>query len=425
MNAGAPLDEVLHEVAPPAELLGKPYLRPVYDEPEFIVRNIWRLYGGWYDGNPASSSPRPRRSWPPSSPRWPAAPSALAARARELADAGDLRLAAHLADWAGGEVRAGNLGRLAAEAQSTMARRDLRRGRARVRPLTRARNSTRRSCCRSCMRTTRSVLLATFVLVLGIVPFAIAARRRPDDRGRAPAFTDITRVLGNSPALRHPAIEGLPPGRRRRGSLRLPQRIRLRVLLLSKNTGSGGAFHFKAKRSLLGGEIDVEVPTQQAARSEAVHDERHRRGHGPERRRGRRHERSRHRRPRRAAPPAGAPAYGSRGWPPTARPTRAAAQAVTDANISRTAAGVYASTAYVEAEEREREPRRRAGRGGGRHDHERTRRRLQATDERRLVVRALDSAGAPANKPLRLDHRNLGLEKGDVRLIARATRVTP
>jgi len=24
-----------------------------YDDPEFVVHNIWRLYGGWYDGNPA------------------------------------------------------------------------------------------------------------------------------------------------------------------------------------------------------------------------------------------------------------------------------------------------------------------------------------------------------------------------------------
>jgi alkyl sulfatase BDS1-like metallo-beta-lactamase superfamily hydrolase len=29
----------------------------MYDEPEFIVRNIWRLYGGWYDGNPANLKP--------------------------------------------------------------------------------------------------------------------------------------------------------------------------------------------------------------------------------------------------------------------------------------------------------------------------------------------------------------------------------
>ena len=41
----------------PATTLARPYLRPLYDEPEFVVRNIWRLYGGWYDGNPARLKP--------------------------------------------------------------------------------------------------------------------------------------------------------------------------------------------------------------------------------------------------------------------------------------------------------------------------------------------------------------------------------
>ncbi|MGH2485762.1 MAG: MBL fold metallo-hydrolase, partial [Ktedonobacterales bacterium] len=45
MNAGATLDEILHSVRAPQALVEKPYLRPIYDEPEFIVRNIWRLYG--------------------------------------------------------------------------------------------------------------------------------------------------------------------------------------------------------------------------------------------------------------------------------------------------------------------------------------------------------------------------------------------
>ena len=40
----------------------RPYLQPVYDEPEFIVRTIWRLYGGWWDGNPATLKPAPERT---------------------------------------------------------------------------------------------------------------------------------------------------------------------------------------------------------------------------------------------------------------------------------------------------------------------------------------------------------------------------
>ena len=40
----------------------RPYLQPVYDEPEFIVRTVWRLYGGWWDGNPATLKPAPERA---------------------------------------------------------------------------------------------------------------------------------------------------------------------------------------------------------------------------------------------------------------------------------------------------------------------------------------------------------------------------
>jgi glyoxylase-like metal-dependent hydrolase (beta-lactamase superfamily II) len=67
MNAGAPLDRVIHEVEVPAHLRDQPYLRPIYDHPQFLVRNIWRLYGGWYDGEPDHLLPAPRaeqaREW--------------------------------------------------------------------------------------------------------------------------------------------------------------------------------------------------------------------------------------------------------------------------------------------------------------------------------------------------------------------------
>ena len=35
----------------------KPWLRPIYDHPEFIARNVYRLYGGWWDHNPANMLP--------------------------------------------------------------------------------------------------------------------------------------------------------------------------------------------------------------------------------------------------------------------------------------------------------------------------------------------------------------------------------
>jgi alkyl sulfatase BDS1-like metallo-beta-lactamase superfamily hydrolase len=59
MNAGARLDEIIHTVAVPTRLQDRPYLQPVYDEPEFVVRNVWRQFGGWWDGNPATLKPAP------------------------------------------------------------------------------------------------------------------------------------------------------------------------------------------------------------------------------------------------------------------------------------------------------------------------------------------------------------------------------
>ena len=60
MNEGARLDDDRpHRAGARRTCSTKPYLRPIYDEPEFVVRNVWRLYGGWYDGNPAHLKPAP------------------------------------------------------------------------------------------------------------------------------------------------------------------------------------------------------------------------------------------------------------------------------------------------------------------------------------------------------------------------------
>jgi alkyl sulfatase BDS1-like metallo-beta-lactamase superfamily hydrolase len=100
MNDGAALDDVLHTVTAPAHLLERPYLRPIYDEPEFIVRNVWRLYGGWYDGNPAHLKPAPDAELAAELAQLAGGADRLAARAAELAAAGNLALASHLAQLA-------------------------------------------------------------------------------------------------------------------------------------------------------------------------------------------------------------------------------------------------------------------------------------------------------------------------------------
>ena len=100
MNAGETLDAIVHEVKPPAHLAEKPYLRPAYDDPEFVVRNVWRLYGGWYDGIPSHLRPAPHAELGREVASLAGGAAALVRRARDLAASGELRLACHLLDWA-------------------------------------------------------------------------------------------------------------------------------------------------------------------------------------------------------------------------------------------------------------------------------------------------------------------------------------
>jgi alkyl sulfatase BDS1-like metallo-beta-lactamase superfamily hydrolase len=100
MNAGATLDQVVHAVTPPAHLIELPWLQPVYDEPEFVVRNLWRLYGGWYDGDPATLKPAPKADLARELAALSGGASVLADRAEQLSEAGEHRLACHLAELA-------------------------------------------------------------------------------------------------------------------------------------------------------------------------------------------------------------------------------------------------------------------------------------------------------------------------------------
>lgn len=100
MNEGATLDDILTTVRAPAGLLDKPYLGPIYDEPEFVIRNIWRLYGGWYDGDPSHLKPAPTERFAAEVAELAGGARALAARADAVAAAGDLRLAAQLVELA-------------------------------------------------------------------------------------------------------------------------------------------------------------------------------------------------------------------------------------------------------------------------------------------------------------------------------------
>ena len=100
MNSGGRLEDALATVRAAERLLDRPYLRPIYDEPEFIVRNVWRLYGGWWDGDPSHLKPARAADLARELATLSGGATRLADRAAALAARGELALACHLAETA-------------------------------------------------------------------------------------------------------------------------------------------------------------------------------------------------------------------------------------------------------------------------------------------------------------------------------------
>jgi len=96
MNEGKWLEDIIREMNWPAT--DKPWLQPIYDHPEFIARNVYRLYGGWYDGDPANILPAHSQEIAAALIAATGAAPILS-RARQLRDEGDLQLACHLVDF--------------------------------------------------------------------------------------------------------------------------------------------------------------------------------------------------------------------------------------------------------------------------------------------------------------------------------------
>ncbi|MDH3678491.1 MAG: MBL fold metallo-hydrolase [Acidimicrobiia bacterium] len=100
MNSGAALDDIVQSVSVPADTLALPYLRPLYDEPEFVIRNIWRLYGGWWDGNPARLKPPSDHAIGLELVALAGGTDPLIERALELSSTGEHRVACQLIELA-------------------------------------------------------------------------------------------------------------------------------------------------------------------------------------------------------------------------------------------------------------------------------------------------------------------------------------
>lgn len=90
--------DIVHRVKLPHS--DSPWLQPVYDEAEFIVRNVVRYYGGWWSGRPSELKPAPRSAVALEMAELSGGARRLAVRAKRIAESGDLRTACHLADYA-------------------------------------------------------------------------------------------------------------------------------------------------------------------------------------------------------------------------------------------------------------------------------------------------------------------------------------
>lgn len=100
MNAGQMPEEIFHAVEPDAELATRPYLGAFYDHPKFIVRNLLRLWGGWWNGNAADLLPATWTAQAAEIALLAGGVGALVERGRQLLQQGKTPLAAHLAEWA-------------------------------------------------------------------------------------------------------------------------------------------------------------------------------------------------------------------------------------------------------------------------------------------------------------------------------------
>jgi glyoxylase-like metal-dependent hydrolase (beta-lactamase superfamily II) len=100
LNQGQTIYDIIHTIKPPAHLAEKPYLQPIYDEPEFVVRTVYRCLAGWYTGIPSELKPAPRSEQARELIELTGGVEPILARAEMLLDEDNFRMACHWADWA-------------------------------------------------------------------------------------------------------------------------------------------------------------------------------------------------------------------------------------------------------------------------------------------------------------------------------------
>ncbi|MCP3855263.1 MAG: MBL fold metallo-hydrolase [Actinomycetia bacterium] len=98
LNRGMGEGEILADMTYPADLFDRPWMKPNYGSPDYIVRDLVREESGWWDRNPTTLHPAPPAA------AGAAVLSALGdttmvlTRAEELAEQGETQLALHVID---------------------------------------------------------------------------------------------------------------------------------------------------------------------------------------------------------------------------------------------------------------------------------------------------------------------------------------
>ena len=98
MNRGMGEIEILHDISFPEELFGKPWMLPIYGDPEYIVRDLFREESGWWDRNPTSLHPSLPSDAASAVLSAITDPIAVIKKAEELRDGGEIQLALHVID---------------------------------------------------------------------------------------------------------------------------------------------------------------------------------------------------------------------------------------------------------------------------------------------------------------------------------------
>lgn len=99
LNSGLDHNAIVTGFDPPEDLARLPYLQPVHDRPEFVIRNLIRRYGGWWNGRAADLLPPTTADHARELVTLGGGAESFVRRARELAPH-NLPLACQLAEWA-------------------------------------------------------------------------------------------------------------------------------------------------------------------------------------------------------------------------------------------------------------------------------------------------------------------------------------